>query len=130
MMPRKKGCCITSFVPCRPRRTSASVSKLQEKRLHRFNGPPIRLSNIPSYQISQVGRDRHVRMERKTRPKVDNLKVCGSDIARKEWGDAVGHLVYHGPSAPPVCLDSISALVCISLLLVGLLIRHLHGNES
>lgn len=67
-------------------------------------------------------------MELKTRPKVHNFEIRRPDIAREERGDAVGHLVNHGPDAPPVCLDSIAH---IHFRLISLLIiRHFHGDES
>ena len=85
--------------------------------------------NILGQQISEFRRDRHIHIERKTRPKVHNFEICRPDVAGEERGDAVCHLVYHGPGAPPVCLDSISAFAHVYLLFIGLLIRHLHGDE-
>ena len=94
---------------------------------HRIKTPPSR-PNVLDQQISELRRDRQVHIELKTRPKVDDFEVRRPDVTREERGDAVGHLVNHGPSAPPVCLDSIAH---VHLPPIGLLlIRHLHSNES
>src|SRR6267142_4766334 len=94
---------------------------------HRIKTLPSR-PNVLDQQISELKRDRQVHIELKTRPKVDDFEVRRPDVTREERGDAVGHLVNHGPSAPPVCLDSIAH---VHLPPIGLLlIRHLHSNES
>src|SRR6267142_2871592 len=75
---------------------------------HRIKTLPSR-PNVLDQQISELRRDRQVHIELKTRPKVHDFEVRRPDVTREEKGDAVGHLVNHGPSAPPVCLDSIAS---------------------
>jgi hypothetical protein len=94
---------------------------------HRIKTLPSR-PNVLDQQISELRRDGQVHIELKTRPKVHDFEVRRPDVTRKERGNAVGHLVNHGPSAPPVCLDSVAH---VHLPPIGLLlIQHLHSNES